>query len=57
MLAVGSFLSISAGLDWRLGGFLKLLNVFESLNRVAKALRDNALGQVKLILPLGRAHP
>ena len=55
--AFGSFLSISLGLPRRFGGFLKLLDVFESLDRVAEALRNNALGQVKLILPLGRAHP
>ena len=33
-LAVRSFLSISAGLTWRLGGFLKLFNILESFDRV-----------------------
>ena len=56
-LTIGSFLSIfSVGLTWRLGGLLELLDSFESIDCVAKALRNNPLGQVKLILPLPRAH-
>ena len=56
-LTIGSFLSISVGLTRRLGGFLKLLNSFKSFDRASETLRNNPLSQVKLILPLRRAHP
>ena len=54
--SIGSLLSVSIGFPRRFGGFLELLDGFESFNGVPQTLWNNSLGQVELVLPLCRAH-